>query len=122
MPHRDVCQQHVIVGFGESDRCGGELSVLLWVFHHRDLHIQVSSSVVLGLHKHLLWGAHPQEVRSRHHIAEGSELTGQRNNNTFFIYILVIQRKIVKILVLLVGGFPQQPILTLPHACTCLAT
>ena len=84
MAHRDVCQQHVIVVFGESDRCGGELSVLLWVFHHRDLHIQVSSSVVLGLHKHLLWGAHPQEVRCRHHIAEGSELTGQRNTNTFF--------------------------------------
>ena len=78
MAHRDVCQQHVLVGFGESDGCGGQLCVFLWEVHHRDLHIQVSSSVVLGLHKHLLWGAQSQEAWGRHHIAEGSELKGER--------------------------------------------
>ena len=115
MAHRDVCQQHVIVGFGESDRCGGELSVLLWVFHHRDLHIQVSSTVVLGLHKHLLWGAHPQEVRSRHHIAEGSELTGQRltsDTTTYFGLFWFTQENLCTI----VWGLPTAAI---PFIVTC---
>ncbi len=68
--HLYICKDLEIAVCSQCHCFRQYLQVLLWVVHYFDPHIQVSSRVILSLHKHVFWGTHPQQIRSWQNISE----------------------------------------------------